>query len=266
MSGADDRDSRVVVDDDRNGGIAAGNRAALDSFIAKWRQRWPEWGVAEVFVPAPGRSLASAWAALLQEWTDAAWGGRDPRPGEAKLAWWGEELEGWARGARRHPLGAVLQREAVDWPALSATLPALRASRERPRDHAEAFAMLDPFAAAVSEAEDRLFGIDAAVAAETAIAGRDAVAASLLQMRFFHEGDGHVPLAVLARAGEGAPLAIWAEQLRQRWPQAPASTLPRRLWAGLARARLARADPGRPLKPWVSLAVGWRAARARPRN
>lgn len=237
--------------------------AALDSFLAKWRQRWPEWGVAEVFVPAPQRAPALAWASLLQELGDAAWGGRDPRPGEAKLAWWGEELQGWSRGARRHPLGATLQRQSADWSALAATLPGLRASRERPRDHAEAFATLEPFATAVAAAEQRLFigtgdGDDEA--------SRDAVVAGLLQARFFHEGDGHVPLAILARAGEGAPLSIWAEQLRQRWPQAPARTVPRRLWTALAHARLGHAEPTRALKPWGSLAVAWRSARARPRN
>ena len=244
--------------------VAGGPRDALDSFVAKWRQRWPEWGVAEVFVPASQRPLALAWAALLQELTDAAWGGRDPRPGEAKLAWWGEELHGWTRGARRHPLGTELQRRPADWQALATALPALRDSRQRPRDHAEAFAALAPFAGVAAGVELRLFAADAEMDMDAA--SRDAVAASLLQARFFHEGDDHVPMAVLARAGEGAPAAIWAEQLRQRWPQAPARTLPRRLWTGLARARLARAEPARALPPWVSLAAAWRSARARPRN
>ncbi|AWV07631.1 phytoene/squalene synthase family protein [Marilutibacter maris] len=250
--------------DERAGLPSAGNDpAALDSFLAKWRQRWPEWGVAEVFVPAPQRGSALAWAALLQELGDAAWGGRDPRPGEAKLAWWGEELQGWSRGARRHPLGIALQRQSADWAALAAALPTLQASRERPRDHAEAFAALEPFAAAVADVEQRLF---IGAGDDDAEGSRDAVVAALLQSRFFHEGDAHVPLAIVARAGEGTPLAIWAEQLRQRWPQAPARTVPRRLWTALAHARLGHAEPARALKPWRSLAIAWRSARARPRN
>lgn len=240
--------------------------AALDSFIAKWRQRWPEWSVAEVFVPTAQRTLALAWASLLQELTDAAWAGSDARPGEAKLAWWAEELHGWSRGARRHPLGTALQRQPADWASLAAALPGLQAGRERARDHAEAFAVLEAFAGTVAGAERRLFSPGEAEVPDASEASRDAVAACLLHARFFHEGDGHVPQSVFARAGEGTPLAIWAEQLRQRWPQAPARTLPRRLWASLARARLARARPGEALKPWRTLAAAWPAARMRPRN
>ena len=45
---------------------------ASQSFIDKWRARWPEWAVAQVFVPATQRPTALAWASLLQELTDAA--------------------------------------------------------------------------------------------------------------------------------------------------------------------------------------------------
>ena len=59
---------------------------ALAGFTSKWRARWPEWRVAEVFVPAAERERAVAWFALRQELADAAWAGSGPRPGEAKLA------------------------------------------------------------------------------------------------------------------------------------------------------------------------------------
>ena len=78
-----------------------GARGAGD-FVAKWRARWPEWAIAEVFVPPSRREIAQAWMTLLQELGDAAWGGADVRPGEAKLTWWAEELLGWSRGARPH--------------------------------------------------------------------------------------------------------------------------------------------------------------------
>ena len=62
--------------------------------------RWPEWHVAEVFVPRrAARTGASAWFALRQELTDAAWGGSDPRPGEAKLGVVGRGTAGLGAGA-----------------------------------------------------------------------------------------------------------------------------------------------------------------------
>lgn len=236
-------------------------QAELDSFLAKWRARWPEWAVVEIFVPAGQRAVALAWAALLQELTEAAWGGQDARPGEAKLAWWAEELQGWSAGRRRHPLGRALQREAAPWNALALQLPVLRAARERPADTADAYARLAPFTAAAAAIEAALFSAGAPDPAAP-----DAIGATLLHARFFHADDAHVPRAVLVRAGEGEPLRIWAHQLRLRWPTDRPSGIPRRLWSRLARARLRRGDPARPLSPWVALWVGWRAARGARRN
>lgn len=233
---------------------------ALESFIGKWRARWPEWAVAEVFVPHRQRETALAWAALQQELIDAAWGGSDPRPGEAKLAWWQEELHGWSQGRRRHPLGTVLQRWPAPWTALAAALPTLTGSRDRPRDLDEALAALHPFGRAVAEIERALFdemGDAMAVATDPSL-----VAATLLQARFFQSGDQHVPLSVLARAGEGEPVAIWRQQLDRGWPAVMATTRPRRLWATLARARLRQADATAPLPRWRTLWSAWQAARS----
>ena len=33
---------------------------ALQGFLDKWRARWPEWRVAEAFVPTPERERAAA--------------------------------------------------------------------------------------------------------------------------------------------------------------------------------------------------------------
>src|SRR5690606_35745561 len=57
-----------------------------DDFTAKWRAQWPEWNIGAVFLPEAQREAAFAWLALLQELTDAAWGGTDATPGLAKLA------------------------------------------------------------------------------------------------------------------------------------------------------------------------------------
>lgn len=246
---------------------------ALASFIDKWRARWPEWKVAEVFVPATQRETALAWAALQQELTDAAWGGSDLRPGEAKLAWWQEELVGWGRGARRHPLGAVLQRRPAAWSVLAASLPALLASRERPGSVDDAFASVAPFAEAVARIDADLF-VDSTGGQAEPVGSAEVrlVAAGLLQSRLgqkdgqadaqaeVHAAAG-VPLAVLARAGDADPLPIWAAQLRRQWPSSRPASRPRRIWAALAHARLGQSDPRQPRPSWKALLIAWRAAR-----
>lgn len=124
------------------------------SFVDKFRARWPEWGIARSFVPAHQRDTAEHWFALLQEWTDAA-ATAEPAPGLAKLAWWQEELHGWAKGARRHPLGSVLQSGRADWHALAEALPGLM-RREAGFDPAA----IDRFARALDAAERVLFQED----------------------------------------------------------------------------------------------------------
>lgn len=130
--------------------------ASLDSFIDKWRQRWPEWGLLSVFVPTGQRARMAAWMALLQELREAAWGGRDPTPGLAKLAWWQEELRGWSRGARRHPLGEALQRADAHWELLGHSLAALPATRSPEMQDADE-AGLRTFAAGMLACEADLF-------------------------------------------------------------------------------------------------------------
>ena len=146
------------------------DREALQGFTEKWLAQWPEWPVAEVFVPAEHRELARAWFSLRDELTEAAWGGDDPRPGEAKLGWWAEELDGWSRGARRHPLGLALQPLPAPWTNLAECLPALRASRERPRDLDDALFSLEPYAEAVAGVSQRLFDAQTPAPSQISIA------------------------------------------------------------------------------------------------
>lgn len=228
---------------------------ALTNFIDKWRARWPEWKVAEAFVAAPQRHRALAWATLQQELTDAAWGGSDPRPGAAKLSWWQEELFGWGRGARRHPLGTVLQRYPASWDALAAALPVLATSRDRPTSIEEAFDALSPIATAMAAIDATLF--DSARDDDDALV----VAANLLHARFSQPGDTHVPLDMLARAAAGDPRAAWATELHRRWPAHRPASRCRRLWAGLAKARLQVPGSDQALSMWTTLWVSWREAR-----
>ena len=225
------------------------DRAALAAFLDKWRARWPEWRVAEVFVPAPQREATLAWLALRQELADAAWEGADPRPGAAKLAWWGDELHGWAHGRRRHPLGLALQRVPAPWDALAQALPALAASRDvvlPPADDGEALrTALAPFATAAT-------AVSATIAADPdAEATPDALAASLSAARVL--------------AGEGAPAAA---ALLAAW-RPPAGTRADRIFAALARARLRAgaagpADRNRSPSQWHALWTAWRAGRSVP--
>ncbi len=236
--------------------------AERDSFIGKWRARWPEWQVAEAFLPGATRAAWSAWFALRQELADAAWAGADPRPGEAKLAWWAEELQGWSQGRRRHPLGAGLQSLPAPWTRLAAALRALAAARDRATDLAEANAVLAPFADAVAS-------VDAVLASDPDARDAGTVAFGLLGQRALLGDDNAVPLQVRARLGAGASgreqSVAWAQELLRQWPALQGARA-ERIHAALVRERLrlgvaAGADGGRPLQYWRVLATAWRAAR-----
>ncbi len=218
--------------------------SSLDSFLAKWQAQWPEWGVAEVFLPAAQRQRTRAWLALRGELAEAAWGGEDPTPGAAKLGWWEEELAGWSRGARRHPLGLVLQKLPVDWRALAAGIPALRASRSPEGDRAAALRGLAPFAGAVTTVSAELF--DAALPAPA-----QAMADALLAEWVLRLPERGVPAA-----GTDVPSLLAQPPLRD-------GARPERLHAALVRGRLRRLSRGRsgPLPPLAVLFAAWRAAR-----
>lgn len=222
---------------------------ALKGFTDKWLAQWPEWGVAEVFVPAERRELARAWFSLRDELIEAAWGGDDPRPGEAKLGWWAEELDGWSRGARRHPLGLALQPLAAPWANLAACLPALRASRERPRDLEAALFSLEPYAEALAGVAQRLFD------AQTPAPARSVVI-SLLAERLLRHPDHATPLGDIDARG-------WAGKLLQQWPPPGEGSCPGRIHAAMVRGRLQRFIVGKPpvLPRLSALAKAWRAAR-----
>ena len=245
----------VPHDEDRPADARDDDVAALADFVSKWRGRWPEWGIAEVFVAADQRGTALAWATLQQELADAAWGGNDPTPGLAKLGWWQEELSGWTRGARRHPIATVLQGQAAPWQSLAEALPALADSRERPGNVVDAFTALESFSLAIAEIDSALFG------SSVGLGDSRLISACLLQSRMHHAGDAHVPLDMLARAGGGDAVATWAVELARQWPQVHAGNRVRRLWAALALQRLRGSTVATPTPVWKALSVSWRAAR-----
>jgi hypothetical protein len=229
---------------------------ALQGFMDKWRERWPEWSVVEVFVPAPQRRMVLAWFSLLQEFEDAMNIAGDPLPADAKLGWWGEELRDWSNRRSRHPLGRVLEPHAAPWAELAVALPALQRARPRPLDQDTAFATLSPLVAAIAQVEVALFETPGDTA------GEDAIGCRLLASRLQQAGAAAVPMRIGDQVEPDA--AAWARELQRRWPVHPHGGAPRRLWSGLARSRLLRSVAGEavpPLPPVRALWLGWRAAR-----
>jgi hypothetical protein len=243
---------------------------SASAFTAKWQDRWPEWRIAQVFVPPSQHELALAWFALRQELLDAAWSGSDPRPGEAKLGWWAEELLGWTQGRRRHPLGIVLQRTTVAWSPLAMAAVALAATREPARDADDAMGRLMPFA-------DAAVAIDAALLAPPNPTSPTSLVAGLLCEQIVLLGDAAAPLQVRARmagaegqavvgqAAAGQAVArAWAGDVLREWPPHGGSRAGRIL-AALERERLARFVAGQaafgPVPRWATLWTAWRAAR-----
>ena len=233
---------------------------ALDSFLDKWRQRWPEWAVVEVFVPASQRQLAVAWFALQQEFVDAMNIAGDPLPADAKLAWWGEELRDWSRQRSRHPLGRVLEPYRAPWHVLAEALPSLTRMRERPASLEAAMETPRDLATAIIEVESFLFNHPPGEALAQAVGGQ------WLAARLEAAGPAAIPVQMAGGATDALEPA-WAAELLRHWPARSGGGVPRRLWSALARSRLQRftaAGEGvAPLTPLRALRLGWRAAKGR---
>lgn len=206
------------------------DRGALAAMLADWRSRWPEWQLAENFIAEDSRDAAMAWFMLLGELAQAAWGGNDPTPGLAKLGWWQEELRGWAKGLRRHPLGLALQKQEVEWSAFADSLGVLRDRELAVADAQAAVIALQPFLAAIGTVERQLFGESA----------RDSDPMQLLHS---------------LRIAIGLPLP--AARVQRGGPR------PRRVFDALAMARASAARSGDAIvvSRWRTLALAWRAAR-----
>lgn len=263
-----------------------------DVFLDAWRARWPEWSVAMAFVPAAQRTRVAAWGALQQALTDAAWTGDDPTPGLAKLAWWQEELAGWAKGARRHPLGALLQLQPAPWQVLSRALPRLQATRLRPGEAAPGDGAWREYAAALAACDTALFapaqvmaadvpaeaghGVAAPSVATAASAPVAAIATALRGEQALLSAAAGAGVGVGggadARAGgdldadagvSGRRAASMASDATIRpasvLPSAACLARPRAIHAALVAARLQR--PRAPLPAWRVPWLAWRAAR-----
>ncbi|MBS0224942.1 MAG: hypothetical protein JSS25_01195 [Proteobacteria bacterium] len=205
---------------------------AFVATLADWRVRWPEWEIAENFIAGELRDAAIAWFMLLGEFAEAAWGGRDPTPGLAKLGWWQEELRGWAKGMRRHPLGHALQKQPVEWAAFADSLGVLRDRELGTADEEAAVTGLHPYLAAIALVERQLFGG----------AARDSNPLQLLRTQ---------------KVSIGLPVA--AGKVLRGGPA------PRQVFDALAmaRANAARKGDAIVLSRWRTLLLAWRAGRGR---
>ncbi|MBD9369037.1 phytoene/squalene synthase family protein [Xanthomonas sp. XNM01] len=233
---------------------------ALDSFLDKWRARWPEWSVAEVFVPLEQRERTVAWFSLLQEFDDVLNVAGDPLPADAKLGWWINELRDWAGHRSRHPLGRLLEPVPAPWAQLSAALNGLVAARARPANGEAALLALHAYAVAVAAVDDAMFPGGRPLAPE-------AISTQVLATRLAEAGIGAVPDAFLADSGTAAQERAqrdWAGWLLKAWPRRGGGRQ-RRILSALARRRLqAYADgqvPRTAQQPLRILWAAWRAAR-----
>lgn len=229
---------------------------ALESFLDKWRSRWPEWSVAAPFVAESQRELAVAWFALLQEFDDMLNTAGDPLPADAKLAWWGEELRSWAAQRSRHPLGRLLEPVRAPWAQLADALPDLVEARTVALDGASAERALANYADAVAAVEATLFSDK-----PRAGAGR-AVLLQTLAQRLQDAGVAGVPRSVLDEDSSSAAQR-WAQSLLKGWGARVPGPRPRRVWSSLARARVAAQAAGKPIEatPMRTLLRVWWAAR-----
>ncbi|WP_269790799.1 squalene/phytoene synthase family protein [Stenotrophomonas sp. Iso1] len=219
--------------------------SALDSFLDKWRDRWPEWTFVERFVAEGDRARVVAWFALLQEFDNILNATGDTTPQDAKLAWWGEELRSWAAQRSRHPLGRVLEPVRAPWDQLADALPSLIDAREQPADVVQARNALGTYASAVANVEAAVF--DETQASRAA----DAVLTQMLAQRVQDLGAAAVPRV----PGDETQ---WEKQLLAAWPSRVDGPRPRRLYASLARARLQARMKGGEYQP-RPVALLWRS-------
>jgi len=235
-------------------------------FVEKWHRREPEMALAEVFCPPEQRPRFRAWGALLYELREATFELSDARVTAAKTQWWAEELLLVARGAGRHPVTSGLS-PTLPWAALARALVEQAALDARPVDAAQSLALISPLAEAIAAVEAGVQGI---------APPPRAVAVNLLLQRLPHglvaDDQARLPLNLLARhgltvaqvaQGQGEPLLQdWARELLAALPpDAPPSSLFRRLRTGFDRARLQRLAKGRGFDPPPAPASLWRAWR-----
>lgn len=246
--------------------------AELQAAVAAAEARLPLLGLAPVFLPEPARPLFLAWAALVDEWQEAAFESSDPRVRTARCAWWAEELAGMARGASRHPLARRLAAPALPWVGLAQALLPFAEDDAPAADAAAAETALWPLASALALLDARLSG-SAAVSPEDVRRFVRHAQVRVLASGCGLEGAAGIPLAFWARHGRRRDEAGTAPEVHRDWarhlqqsnaPPRRGESLLCRLLADSDRRQLAALAAGRrPLPPplWRRPFAAWRCAR-----
>ena len=191
--------------------------------LQKWRDRWPQWAIADVFIAPAQRLTAQAWFSVLMEWEDLL-----NQPSEQpiiaiKLDWWQHELAQWATQRSSHPIAPLLMGLDAPWQLLAETLSDLTALASVPSTLAQAEASLARVLDAMVAVEMRLFP------------GEKGCDRRLLLLHWLEAR------CRFGTAAAGMSVATWRRVLLDAWPDAPQSERPRRLLSTLTRQRLQRA-------------------------
>jgi 15-cis-phytoene synthase len=265
--------------------------APLAAFEAKWTAAHPEMALALSLVPAADRPARTAFACIVCELEQAAFGIRESEPAAIKLQWWAEELARMSRGEARHPLGQALQprsaRTAVAPTAWYAAIAGAFAQRdaEPAPDGETQLAGYERLSSPLASIESALFGPFAVDALARARAAARALRETAGLGESLRDGRLPLPLDVLARhrlvRGDLARASPARTAASREWLAALAGELARagRQPIGVAGAAIASADRWRarrasravePLAalpallgrlPMRSAFVAWRAAR-----
>lgn len=186
------------------------NAAALESYLAGWRDANAGRAAAWLFLRPAERRVFGAWAALEHEWIRALREVSAPQVAAAKLGWWREEMQRAGSGAASHPLTQALFAEpricsvpsarwlaAIDAAMLEISLPPAA-------DFAAQQAALRPLATALASLDDAIWfpgrRPDVTLTAEILLTGR--LLADLRGLgQAAEQGRTALPMQLLARYG-----------------------------------------------------------------
>ena len=200
--------------------------------LQKWWERWPEWTIAEVFLPAPQRLIAVAWFSVLMEWEDLLDQRRERNIVSARLRWWQDELAQWSEQHTSHPLAPLLAAIDAPWKQLAHGLSDLEAIHTVPPSFALARMAIARLLDAIVAIEMRLFPGECPC-------DPDALLLHWLAARC-GGGEEGIP--------EGMSMDGWRLALLHAWPERPPGGRARRLLSALARKRFASTvQPGHSL-------------------